>query len=308
MMARMLMLFRRELWEHRALYLAPAVVASLIILAVVLAYVSAALFNGIGLDNIVYGMSLGGGDGAAAGFGILTLSPVLVLIVVLYFVVFFYTLDALYAERKDRSVLFWRSLPLTDAETVISKLLMAVVVAPLIVFLIAMATQIIILLISTIVVWMGGGDASDLIWSKLPLADILSFTFMRCVGFGLWTVPFAAWFLLCSAFVKKSPFLWAVLPFALVPLLERLAFQSSYFATIVWGHIKDLWIYVFDFNPGKFIEEELDVDPDNIPDIVRMIAPENLFTSVNIWAGVLVGVALTAAAIYVRRYRTEAES
>lgn len=307
MMARMIMLIRRELWEHRALYLAPSVVAVLLILAVVLAYVSAALFNGIGLDNIVYGMTLGVNE-AAAGFGILAISPVLALIVVLYFVVFFYTLDALYAERKDRSVLFWRSLPITDAETVVSKLLTAVLVAPLIVFLIALFTQIIILLISTVMVWMGGGDASDLIWGGLPVGDILSFTFMRCIGFGLWSVPFAAWFLFCSAFVKKTPFLWAVLPFALVPLLEQLAFRTSFFASIVWGHIRDLWIYMFDFNPGKFMEDEFDVDPENIPEIIRMIAPDNLFLSPGVWGGVVVGAGLTAAAIYVRRYRTEAES
>ncbi len=307
MIARLVMLCRREVWEHRALVIGPAVAAGLLVLVVLLGYVSASLFKGIGAENIVWGLQVGG-EHSATTFGVIAGAPALLLAMVLFFLVFFYTLDALYAERKDRSVLFWRSLPITDTETVISKLVTALVVAPLIAFVIALITQAVILMISTVFVWIGGGDASEIIWSQLPLAGVMSFSVTRFVGFSLWTLPFAAWFLFCSAFVKKSPFLWAVLPFALVPLLERLAFQTSVFAKIVWGHISEFWIYMFNVNLAGFIQDELDVDVDQIPEVVRDIAPDTLLTSPRIWGGLVVAAGLTALAIYVRRYRTEAES
>lgn len=308
MIGRMLMLIRRELWEHRALTLTPLVIGGLIVLAVTISLISAALFNGLGFDNLVFGLDVAGEKGSSAGFSALTLAPLLIFTATLFFTVFFYSLDALYAERKDKSVLFWRSLPLTDTEAVLSKMLVAVLIAPMIAFAAAFVTQILVLIVSTIVVWIGGGDASELIWGPLPLLDITALSFFRVIEFGLWTLPFAAWFLLCSAFVKKTPFLWAVLPFFLIPLLERLAFRTDLFVEIVWGQIRDVFANVFDLTPARLIAQQLEIDEADMPGLITLIEPMDLLSTPQIWVGALVAAGLLAATVYVRRYRVETES
>ena len=58
----------------------------------------------------------------------------------------FYCLDALYGERRDRSILFWKSLPVSDLTTVLSKASIPIVVLPLLTFAVTVATQLIMLL------------------------------------------------------------------------------------------------------------------------------------------------------------------
>lgn len=310
MISNLPILSRRELWEHRSLYMTPMVVGGLIVLAVTIFLITAGLLKGIGFERLVQGLTATGEVGSATGFGVLIMAPAVVLSIALSVTVFFYSLDALYAERKDRSILFWRSLPLTDTETVVSKLVTAVVVAPLITFAVLCATQLAILVVSTVVIWVGGGDASELVWGPVPVLQIIGLSLYTLVASSLWSLPFIAWFLLCSAFVKKGPFMWAVLPFFLVPLLERLAFRSDYFVDIVWGHIGEF--YSVAFTSGNISAFSWDDDGPKVPtetlNPAGLIDFGGLLGSIDLWVGVLIAIGLTATTIYVRRYRTEADS
>ena len=247
MIQRFIILLRREIWEHRALIVTPAVIGGLIVLSIAIFFVTAGVIKGVGFEGLVEGITATGEHGQATGFGVLITAPVVLLNIGLFFVVFFYCLDALYAERKDRSILFWRSLPVTDTETVLSKLAIAAIVAPLLTFVVLVFTQFAILVISSIFVWMGGGSAWELVWQQVPIAKTWTLGLFTLLAAGLWSLPFVAWFLFCSAFVRKSPFLWAVIPFALIPLLERLAFRTDHFARIVYGHIGDFYEVSFRF-------------------------------------------------------------
>ena len=143
MMGRMLMLVRRELWEHKALIVAPLVVAALMIFGIVLSFITA-VFTGVSFDVAVATLELTGAPDS---------------------------IDALYAERKDKSILFWRSLPVTDTETVVSKLLTAVIAAPLVTIGIMIASQIVLLILATLAILIGGGNPVELIWGPLPLVQ-----------------------------------------------------------------------------------------------------------------------------------------
>ena len=57
----------------------------------------------------------------------------------------FYCLDALHGERRDRSILFWKSLPVSDLTTVLAKASVPCRVLPPRAFALALATQLMLL-------------------------------------------------------------------------------------------------------------------------------------------------------------------
>jgi ABC-2 family transporter len=124
-------LVRRELWEHRSLYVVPAVLGIVLVLATVTGQVSISAF-GAHVDMALLGATNIGTAERGAGISALLAVFASLFVFAMSILTVFYALDSLYAERKDKSILFWRSMPVTDAETVISKLITAVVVIPLI--------------------------------------------------------------------------------------------------------------------------------------------------------------------------------
>lgn len=203
-------LLRREFWEHRGGFLwAPLVAgaASLVLSAmgIVLAMVAArgkfrgdteiTLHDGTsvsinGLDLNMLTSRMGHEELARLGDGIdLTLImasgwPFLVLA----FVVFFYCLGALYDERRDRSVLFWKSLPLSDGETVLSKVASAVLVAPLLATIASILTMFGFLVLVSLVVLFYGGNPVTLLWGPAsPL--LLSLQYLAAIPvYALWAL------------------------------------------------------------------------------------------------------------------------
>ena len=142
---KVMMLIRREFWENRSLWIAPLVISGVILLA--------ALFGGIhsgGNPSFPFGpdaehTSLAQHINASQrdiGYAIGIAAITMIQMVALAILVFFYLLDALLAERKDRSILFWKSLPISDTQVVLSKLLTAMVLAPLFVLLVSALMQV----------------------------------------------------------------------------------------------------------------------------------------------------------------------
>ena len=140
-MSRFLWLIRREVWEHKAIWVAPAIVIGCLVLLMLTGNVHLGPITAtdgeakfaqmpqdlqVKLMVIIYG-------GLA-----------LVVFMVMGIVGFFYALDSLYADRRDRSVLFWKSLPLSDAETVLSKFAVAIVVIPLVALAASLVAQLLI--------------------------------------------------------------------------------------------------------------------------------------------------------------------
>lgn len=233
MIGNQIALVRRELWEHRAIFVTPAAIAVIVTLGVLAMLMLASGFAKE-LNLAIFGAQNVAGDAerraALTGFFVGTSW---LFLVALMFLTVFYSLDSLYAERKDKSILFWRSMPVTDAETVISKLLTAAIVIPAITAVGIWITHLVNLVVFSIWVATKGGDASLLVWGSVSLFDNWVAALVVVLASGLWMSPFIAWFLFVSTWAKRMPIMWAFLPPIVFGLLEWIVFRTKYFLTTI---------------------------------------------------------------------------
>lgn len=302
MIAAQIALIKRELWEHRSLYLTPAVIALLMSLGTITGQATFSAFDQAVDLALLGGGNLGDNERATAITAIM--SGVSVFFVIgMWFLTIFYSLDALYTERKDRSILFWRSIPCTDFETVLSKILTALFVIPLLTFGFVVVTHLIVLVISSIWISFQGADAGHMIWSSAPLLDNWLATLVFLIAVPLWSSPFIGWFLFISAFTKRGPFMMAVLPLLILPMLEKILFGSTIVAEAFYIRAWQMPL----FNDVD-LTEFFDQDSNSMPEAISLLDTMNLsgfLTSGSLWMGVIVCGLFTTAAIYVRRYRDD---
>src|SRR3546814_9511584 len=127
------------------------------------------------------------------------------------FVVFFYCLGARYDERNDRSGLFWMSLPVSDAQTVLSMVASAVVVSPVLAVIASLVVMIGFMVMLSVVVLVHGGNPWTLLWDPASPLTIAAGTLAWIPVYALWALPTVGWLLLCSAWSHSKPFLWAIM-------------------------------------------------------------------------------------------------
>src|SRR5438067_11802396 len=210
----------RELWENKSIYIAPAIVAAVILLG---ALVSAGHLperrrNPMLLHEVRRRAAI------ELPYNIVAM----VLIVTAFIVGFFYCLDALYGERRDRSILFWKSLPVSDVTTVLSKAIVTLVILPVVIFGVALVTQFIMLLISSAVLTPSGLAGTT--WANFNLARESIVLLYGLIVIALWHAPIYGWALLVSGIARRATFLWAVLPPIAISIFEKITFNTSYFA------------------------------------------------------------------------------
>lgn len=281
-------LMRRELWEHHSIFVTPAAVALVVTLLVLTIFVFAASGYSEKVDlAILLSQQVGEAERRMA------LTEFLDGIAAVFFIAsciltIFYSLDSLYAERKNKSILFWRSLPITDSETVLSKFLTAVVTIPLVTFAAVAATHLINLIVASIFVSIEGGSPGHLIWGAAPLFDVWFALLAIMLALPVWFSPFIGWFLFVSAWTKRSPLLTAFLPLLVVPMLEYFILQTH---------------YIFDAMKSRVTDFPMITD-DSVS-ILANIDVGKFLSSPAMWAGVVVCGLFITAAIYVRRYRDE---
>ncbi len=299
-------LIRRELLEHRAIYVAPLVIALLVSLMSITGQVTISGFDHA-LDIGIIGATNLGANERSAGITVLMTSLSSVFVFTMWILIVFYALDALYAERKDRSILFWRSIPLTDFETVLSKLLTALLIIPLITFAAIVITHLIVLLITSI--WLGarGANTWHLIWTAAPFFDNWTATLVFLLALPLWLSPFVGWFLFVSAFAKRSPLLMASLPIAVLPLLEKIVFKTYILAEAFFVRSVKMPLFQGVDNIEWLFQEGEDFETggDASLSLLSLLDLGGFFGSLSLWSGIIVCGLFTTAAIYVRRYRDE---
>lgn len=214
--------------------------------------------------------------------------------VVFFFVVVFILLGCLFDERRDRSVLFWKSMPVSDQLTIASKLLMPVWLAPLIVIAAITATWILgLLLLSAITVAEDLGSVSRL-WLQ---SGILGGFFQELIGYliqGFWALPLYSWLILVSAIANRLPLLWAVLV-PLVPIIcEGIIFDTSHIGSFIMRHVE-----------FAALPRTINTD-DRQTQMVQSIGDQlSLLTTLDLWLGVIVGIALLAGAVWCHRRNNE---
>jgi ABC-2 type transport system permease protein len=271
---------RRELWENRSIYIAPIVVA--------IVFVIGFLINIPGLPQRIRL-----GSNSAAELHQLIEQPytlvAFVLMGVSFVIAVVYCLDALYGERRDRSILFWKSLPVSDAETVLCKASIAVVILPLLTLLLTVVTQLLMLLLSTGIL-IASGMSSAAVTDHLGLFDMWRMLSVHLLaGHGLWYAPIYAWLLLVSAWARRTPFLWAILPFFAIAVLERIIFNTSYLAAMLRSRLLG--------GPDNGAASGMSMEAMASPSLIEMLSSPGL------WTGLLLAAVLLAAAAQLRRYR-----
>ncbi len=214
-------LIKRELWESRSLYLAPLIAAG-VMLAM---WVWGALVVPQGFRfNFSTPPAPFPEEGSRIGIGLYGFS--MQLFIVSSLVCGLYLLDCLYAERKDRSILFWKSLPVSDLNTVLSKFAVAMVVVPLGVFVLATVMYPILYAIAAVGVpnfsYISGG------WNTGEWLRAEGSMLAALIATQLWYAPLAAWNMLASVMSRRSPILIAVLPIVVLTVCERVMLHTSH--------------------------------------------------------------------------------
>jgi len=241
-MNRLFALVRREYWENKGAFRT----TPLVIGGIYIAFLLMSIFTTAHFDNEMYtfreAVRLLAGqtpEFRAAHGNELILGSSVFFSLVLAFVVFFYLLGALYDDRKDRSILFWKSLPASDTLTIGSKLFSAMVLAPLIFWAVFILTQIVMAAIASLMVISVGENPWTLFLSVVNPLSAWGILLVSYLATSIWFLPLYAWLLLVSSFAPRIPLLFAVLPpvvFAILQIwiafLKTFTFNDSLFGLI----------------------------------------------------------------------------
>jgi ABC-2 type transport system permease protein len=279
---------RRELWENRSIYIAPLAAAGVAMLGFF-----------IGLFWLPRSMHAHSGMDPGEQF-LMEVMPyghtAWLLLIAAFVVGVFYSLDALYGERRDRSILFWKSLPVSDVTTVLSKVSIPLVVLPVLVIGITVATHLIMLLISTGVLILSGINPMTL-WRQLPLFQMELVLVYGAIVLALGQAPLFAGLLLISGWARRTAFLWAVLPPLAICFIEKALFKTMHFAHLLGYLVTGGTANAFSFRTPSGAP----VDAHFIP--LSQITPGRFLSSPGLWIGLVFAGVFLAAAVRLRRYR-----
>jgi len=271
---------RRELWENRSLYIAPLIAAGLnlfVFLASSYHFAErrrATLLLDLAKQRARIEMPY---DLVAT-----------MLIGTAFMVSFTYCIDALHNERRDRSILFWKSLPVSDLTTVLSKASIPLFVLPLISFVVILATQLIMLLYSSLLLLINGLALTTS--NQLPLFENSLVLLYGLIVVSLWHAPIYAWLLLLSGWGRRAQVLWAVLPPLAIAGVERAVANSTHFAGLMQYRVIGFMEEAFAFKDGRI-------------DKLAQLTPLRFLTTPGLWAGLVFAALFIAVAVRQRRNR-----
>jgi ABC-2 type transport system permease protein len=271
---------KRELWENKSIYIAPAIVAAVILFGALVSstHLPDRRRNALLLDEVRRQAAI------QLPYDIVAV----VLIITAFIVGLFYCLDALYGERRDRSILFWKSLPVSDGTSVLSKLSIPLLVLPPVIFAIIVATQFIMLLISSAVLAPSGLAGST--WANFNVLQQSVILFYGLIVITLWHAPIYGWALLVSGIARRAAFLWLVLPPAALAVFEKITFNTSYFWDALKNRLGGAGDTAFTFQMHRGLS-------------VDQLTPGRFLSTPGLWIGLLFAAAFVFAAIRLRRYR-----
>ena len=327
---KMKLLLKREFWEHKGgFFWAPLVAGGISLLLTVLGILFGeiaarrAMADGklqIDGEVIINGLDLGALTGRLGPAEMANLGKGIDLslfvasswpFIVLGFVVFFYCLGALYDDRKDRSVLFWKSLPISDRDTVASKGISALLVAPILALGASLVTMIGFMLILSVVVLLHGGNPITLLWGPGSPTSVVGAFLIALPVYALWALPTVGWLLLCSAWARSKPFLWAIM----IPVFSGIF--VSWFDLTKLFNLDSSWYWanivgrlLLGTFPGSdmLYNENFGKTANDLDGTLHQISAATAMQSLampELWIGAIVGLVMFVGAIRLRRWRDE---
>ena len=310
-------LFKRHFFDHKtAFFTAPAIIVGLILLTMLGGMITGEVhlgdmdFNVSYEDGeVVYGVErvmeelndatpeelrlLHAAVMTALGMPLFMIFP---------FVLFFSLLGSLYDDRKDRSYLFWKSMPVSDTAEVLTKFAGSIVMAAGIYLGLLMVLGFAWLIAATFMVWYGGGSAWELVWAPAPLISQPFVVLAHYLVWALWALPILGWLLLVSAYAPKAPFMYAVLPPVVIVTFEEMFWDSNYFAEWLLEHVgPGFGRYMIKIaDNGADISHKIDGHMLTIGDAFTIFGQS--LTDPQFLTGLAIGSGLIAGAIWLRRY------
>jgi ABC-2 type transport system permease protein len=314
-------LVKREFWEHKGGFFWTPVITGIVFL----------VLNGMG---IVLGEILGrehwgglkfGGDSmhfqynmsaqdlhnAGAGIDIMLYAVTAIILGITAIVVFFYCLGALYDDRRDRSILFWKSLPLSDTSTVLSKLASAALVAPVIAIVVGVIVGLAMMILMAIAASVHGIGLWTLMMEAHPFHVVLNLVLLIPL-YAIWALPTLGWLLLCSAWAKSKPFLWAIaLPVGSGVIVSWFGLMGSLDMSSNWYWRNVVGRLLGSLVPAGWVGNASPIvipghnDPAAVLDSLDLAYHYSALASPSLWIGAAAGAAMIAGAIWFRRWRDE---
>ena len=269
---------RRELWEYRSIYIAPLAVGALALFGFFIATIGRALATpdleqrrAILQEPYTFATGL--------------------IMVTAFIVGIFYSLDALHGERRDRSILFWKSLPVSDLTTVLAKASIPLVVLPVFSMAIVVVTTLLMRLMSSFALMISGLNAATA-WDQSPLSHMWLLLLYHLVTVHvLWHAPIYAWFLLVSGWARRATFLWAILPWFALAAVEKIAFHTTWLLRFLQYRLTGPEDFRFAGSRQASMEA------------MHALDPGKFLTSPGLWIGLVVAAAFLVAAARLRRDR-----
>lgn len=274
---------RRELFEFRSIYLAPLAIGGVILFGFlfVLVRLPHTLQTAMAMEPMAHRHALAQPFDVAAAL----------IMAATFIVSIFYSLDSLYGERRDRSILFWKSLPVSDFTTVLAKACIPLLVLPVLSFAITLVVETIMLLLSSIVVAGSGFGVADY-WNRLELYPTLwGLAYHLVTVHMLWYAPLYCWLFLISAWSRRTPFLWAVLPPFAVVIFEKIAFHTSHFLNFL----------NYRFSGGQEATGDAQA---NMLDPDMHMTPGHFLITPGLWLGLVAAAVFLVVAARLRRQRS----
>jgi ABC-2 type transport system permease protein len=272
---------RRELWENRYLYIAPLVVAVIVLFATFVSTVTLAHRMRAQDSAKLY----------APLVKPLHMAPAPIMLCTII-VGLFYCLDALHGERRDRSLLFWKSLPVSDRTAVLSKAGIPLVILPLYAYALSIAAQIVLLFTSTAVM-LGNGLSPAALWTEFRFFAGLLIMLYGLTVHALWFAPIYGWLLLISAWARRAVLLWAVLPLLAISAVERIVSGRMELMSMLKYRLMGAMVEAFAFQPKSEGHVER----------LSQLTPAHFLSRPGLWAGLIFAAACIAAAVRLRRLR-----
>jgi ABC-2 type transport system permease protein len=313
-------LLQRELWEHGSLRVIPVLLLLFVLLAnLAFAYAMLRVDGSVTLNGIAYPLATLADEFSrmpATGQELLVNSTLLTTSVVINQIVlitmFFYLLDSLYGERRDRSILFWKSLPLSDGQIVFSKLATAALVVPIIILATATIASLLSLAIQTWTLTHSAVPAA-LLWQRADLFSLLLALLALQAQQTIWYLPVMGWLLLCSAWSRRAPILAAALLPALIVFIDSGFGLRSGASEIIIERLPLAIVSMHSESSHSLVSLNSIVQHGNssandlrqsltVPDFTSMLA---FISQTKVWAGIVMGLLFTALASWLRRWRDD---
>ena len=274
---------RRELWENRSLYLAPAALALVILIGF-------ATNSSRYTDRLRIIQQLVAEKQVLAAMLPFTLAAS-VIVATTWLAAGFYCLDALHGERRDRSILFWKSMPVSDLTSVLAKMSVPLAAAPLIAGVVALAAQAVLLVVAAIFLAIQGVEAGAML-SRLPYGAMLVSLFYGAAVQALWFAPVFAYLLMVSAWAKRSTFAWAFIPIFGAWAVESITSGTQYVSNLVRYRLSGGQVHAFTID-GR----------DGTVTSLSQMTPWEYLTAPGLWLGLLFAAGFVAVAVQLRRRR-----